>query len=131
MKILILDDDDVRHEWFARELGNNELVHIHTFDEFVETLNKDSFDVIFLDHDLNDHGYKSVEIFGMPYSRPTELTGLDAAEHMTNLPSSKRPDKVIVHSWNPGGARLMMDTLKKAGFNAIRWEFDPSQKIKV
>lgn len=53
-RILFLDDQPIRHKEFARRFANAERVHVETFEEFEKALQGPRFDVMFLDHDLND-----------------------------------------------------------------------------
>lgn len=141
MRILVLDDDDARHGYFAKQFIGHEVTHVHTYTECIQTLlDNDPFEVVFLDHDLNDHGYRStadektdyVQRSLTRFSREGELDGRDVAEDMVRLfPVEKRPYQVVVHSWNPQGAKEMMSILKDAGFNVQRWEFDPRANLKI
>lgn len=136
MRILVLDDDENRHDYFARELAllGQEVVHTWTYDQCVDALtNQDRFDVVFLDHDLNDHGVKSVMVGGSLYGGIQELDGRDVAYYMAQrLDKDKRPGQVVVHSWNPDGAREMVQILRDDGYtNVVRWEFNPKQKLKL
>ena len=141
MRILVLDDDDVRHEYFARQFANHDILHVHTYSECLNALlNNDWYDVVFLDHDLNDHGYRSVADERANYfqrsltrfSRPGLLDGRDVVEDMVKmLPPEKVPSQVVVHSWNDAGGAEMMSMLNDAGYNALRWVFDPSKTIKI
>ena len=113
MKILVLDDDDVRHEAFKFAYWKYDLHQARTHDEAVALLEKHSpYDRVFLDHDLNDHQYIS-----------RERTGLDTAAFITNLPRDKHPKEVIVHSWNPDGAKYMVQRLHDGDIRTIRWLF--------
>lgn len=114
MKILVLDDDDVRHEAFKFAFCTEELYQARTHDEAVALLDKHSpFDRVFLDHDLNDHQYVS-----------RERTGLDTAAYIANLPREKHPKEVVVHSWNPDGAKYMIQRLRDNDVRVIRWLFN-------
>ncbi len=117
-RILFLDDDDVRHSWWERKFPTDqfERVHAHTIDEFVEALNGPKFDVVFLDHDLNDHPrfYISKAADGMYGS--VYLNGQDAAHILANIEEAKWPAKVNIHSWNDGGAQAMEYILTSRGF---------------
>lgn len=97
MRYLFLDDDDLRHELFAEWHSGDEVVHAHTVQEFIDIINNNpAFDVMSLDHDLNDFRpqYQSLDERGL------RLNGQDVAEFLTKLPIGKRPKKIIIHSWN-------------------------------
>lgn len=118
MKILILDDDEVRHERFKIHLFNFEVVHAHTYDQFLELVGKERFDAIFLDHDL-EFEEKAATVIESRYAN-----GMDAARHVAALPEKLRPELVVVHSWNMYAASRMMDVLLEAKYVSVRWVFE-------
>lgn len=128
MRILILDDDDIRHEAFKWKLaGRHDCVHVHTVDEAVHALaNHAVYDIAFLDHDLNDHQYSSIK--SVSFSK-IGLTGYDVASYIAReLAPAQRPKTVVVHSWNTPGGDSMMMVLREAGIRALRWFFDSTFK---
>lgn len=114
MRILVLDDEQVRHDEFARRWATYERVHVKTVGEAIEALEGGKFDVATLDHDLED-------FVCLPY--PVELTGLDVARYIARMPPEKRPNQVVVHSWNPVGAANMVNALQDGGIHAVRVPF--------
>lgn len=131
-KVLVLDDDDIRHEWFKEYFKDFEAQHVYTVDGAITALIADpQYDFVFLDHDLNDnHKYRSVKKIdgdNIPdYVGPctVELTGVDVAIFIARiLEPGKRPKEVVVHSWNPPGAERMIQTLRDAGIKTHKWEF--------
>jgi hypothetical protein len=132
MRLLILDDDPSRHAHFAKKFAEHERVHCFTFDEFErELLYGERFHATLLDHDLADFGTPSViegcSVYGSQESQ--ELTGTDAALLMANrLLPEKRPDQVVIHSWNIPGAARMAAILRDAGFeNVVVQPFNPKE----
>jgi CheY-like chemotaxis protein len=123
-KILILDDDRVRHycfdEKFAIDYPDAKIDHVYTANECIEALKRtDKYDLVHLDHDLGDFG---------PYSDEKEHTGVDVCRWMAGtdgLTEDKRPDMIIVHSWNATGAKRMIDILRDAGFTVFQKLFSP------
>jgi CheY-like chemotaxis protein len=113
LKILVLDDDDIRHEAFALEFEKHIVTHVRTYDEAVTALDGERFDLIQLDHDLNDFPLlrqsKAESIVGK-----FEMTGYDVAKVIAALPDEKKPGRVVIHSWNPPGARAMHEVLFRA-----------------
>jgi hypothetical protein len=99
-RFLFLDDDNQRHMTFTKRYWDNERVHVNTFERFCDAINGPKFDVIFLDHDLNDFGENSIEN-GTYGTR--ELTGYDCC----------------IHSWNTPGATRMAAYLKDFGFSVV------------
>lgn len=108
MRILFLDDMEVRHTTAraAAEAHGHEMISAYTAEDAIGWLEREAFDVAFLDHDLADEHYSA------PYASPS--TGGTAhsgravarwiAEHGT-------PPIVVIHSFNPDGARAMAETL--------------------
>ena len=125
MKFLVLDDDEERHTKFESLLGGpkNSVTHVYNLRNFIAEITVNVFDVIFLDHDLYD--FKD-----LPDGSHVEFTGYDAAKALSLLPIANRPRQVFVHSWNPDGARRMMDCLKDNNFNVTRWVFDPKANVR-
>lgn len=120
MRILVLDDDMERHQAFARNFDGHDVVHVDCYDGALAALLKQPrFDVVYLDHDLNDFGLKSYGPGDSMYGGLRELDGHDVAVFMAReLPEPKYPERVVVHSWNPEGAKAMLTTLRKANFDA-------------
>jgi len=92
MKILFLDDEEVRYEELCRRLPNLKVDRAADMEQFVCLLRDQDYDVIFLDHDLG-HNTK---------------TGMDCARflvrHYKNKPTTCQ---VLVHSLNNIGANAM------------------------
>lgn len=127
MRILVLDDDDVRHERFKDYFRGHEVSHVYTVDGAITALIGDPvFDFAFLDHDLNDYHHKSLHNDG-GYGK-VELNGVDVASFIARiLDVEKRPREVVVHSWNPAGARSMINILRDASIKTHQWVFDSSK----
>jgi len=124
MNILILDDDKQRHNRFKLWFIGHSVRHVYTVKEFIQQISQNQFDYIFLDHDLNDHDAISV-------SDGREQTGLDAAKALSQLPRKFWPKEVIVHSFNPMGAKAMVEELQSHGLKVLRWMFDPKAELKI
>jgi hypothetical protein len=117
MRILVLDDDtEERHPNFARRFKGHVVVHVCTCAEACAALEKNPrFDLAQLDHDLCD--FVEDPDSGLTFER----TGTDVAEFIVlTLPKELRPKKIIVHSWNPGGAQRMLEMFRDVGIDAIR-----------
>jgi len=108
MRILILDDDPDRHEWFEKAFSGKDITKAYTYEEAVSALDSGKkYDVVFLDHDLG-----SVE------------NGVDVATHIAkSIPEHSIPELVWIHSMNPVGARRMEDVLKDRGIRFCRTPF--------
>lgn len=123
MKILVLDDNEQRHESFAQRFSRDcDVTHVRTVTEALEALRDKSYDLVYLDHDLEDYQQSGM------YGSSVELTGLDVARFIARMPEvvGQPPTRVVVHSWNPAGARAMVSTLREAG---IPTTYEPFQDI--
>jgi hypothetical protein len=134
-RILILDDDQTRHDAFKARLtkhyGSDGVVLVQhiSFEKFNNCLTEmEKFDIIYLDHDLGDHTSENIVRGSGIYGRDLSFNGQDAALCVAALPKDKHPDKVIVHSWNPPGARMMVNILREAGISVAYEPFSPPQE---
>ena len=110
MRILVLDDNELRHEMMGKKLRDrgNEVVQAWNYAEAVQALDGRAFDTLYLDHDLDD--------FTLMMYGSLERTGVDVVLHLTRcIPKEKFPGLVIVHSWNIDGAHRMQCLLRSAG----------------
>lgn len=118
MRILVLDDDEIRHEQFRDNLKEHSVVHVYTAEEAGEALAKEKFDLVYLDHDLQDF-QNNPSGYGV-----VEQTGMDVARYIARyLAPQKHPSKVIVHSWNVSGGPRMVSVLRDAGISAVYQPF--------
>lgn len=113
MKILILDDMIVRHDFFDKSFKGHDVVHVFTFSDFVKKLENDVFDLIHLDHDLGEDVNCDVWFDGWGNKR--EFNGVDAAVKVCELEDNMLPKKVIIHSINAVGSRSMLNILQRRG----------------
>lgn len=109
MRILVLDDQDTRHEQIRARLMGHDVTHAYLWSDFARALDGERFDVIMLDHDLGD----MIEQERKPgmYGASTVYDGQDAARAVAELPEHKWPRFTLVHSWNEDGAKRMVDVL--------------------
>ena len=102
MRILFLDDDHERLVAAKRHFPGQELILVETAKQAIDAIDSmPRFDLIHLDHDL-----------GGIFLPSDEKSGYHVACHIANLPKSKLPDNIIVHSYNPDGAKRMLAALK-------------------
>jgi hypothetical protein len=110
LNIFILEDTQERIDWFKKQFDNHYLTIAEYVNEPVCQCLKDrKFDLIFLDHDLEDH-----------LTRPTNVkTGNTLAKYLVknNLQSQAI---FYVHSMNPIGANNIVRTLNDAGYE-VQW----------
>lgn len=106
-RILFLDDDETRHQSFAKATVGHIVTHVRTVEECKSALlSMDPFDLVSLDHDLGGQTFVS-EIDG---------TGTEVALFIRDeLPAEKLPGRFIVHSFNPVGALRMIEYIKDRG----------------
>lgn len=112
MKILFLDDDKARHRKFREWSIGCEVVFVFTYEEAIKALEEHVFDEAHLDHDLSEEAAMGLPVEG-------EKTGLDVAKHIAAMLPDKRPERVVVHSFNDAGARWMGRVLRDAGVRVI------------
>jgi CheY-like chemotaxis protein len=105
MRVLIVDDEKIRHEEFDKKLGrmfgnNYESAHAYSANDAIKILEEQqTFDVIFLDHDL-----------GLDYKN-----GKDVSEYLKLHPSKQATD-IIIHSGNYSGSMAMQADLPMARY---------------
>lgn len=121
MRILILDDDQVRHEAFARIYSQHERVHVTRYSEAVFALENDVFDLVHLDHDLE--GDPDADTFRDGWGQLQHYNGAHVARLICSLPNGCKPKRAIVHSINNSStaAPAMTSDLNKAGIPTV-WE---------
>lgn len=140
MKILILDDQPERHEGFIKIFSrggpnSHKLTHAWTYDQCIEALKNNHFDMICLDHDLGDMTLVPDDVIitspnfsltyrpstapgGMYSSSEKYLDGRDVCRWIVE--NLKEPNYFLIHSWNESAAREMEKTLLDAGHSVRR-----------
>lgn len=101
MRILFVDDEQYRMDTFLSNAIGSSVTFAYNADSAIEILKRESFDIIFLDHDLAPEHYAS--------SHPDDKNGQylcrKIMEHDIRVPW------IIVHSLNPQGAARMIEVL--------------------
>jgi CheY-like chemotaxis protein len=106
MKILILDDSQVRLQTFRRKLIGAVVTCVEHADECIKELETNGpFNLLLLDHDLD----------GQVYVPSGPGTGYEVALWLKNNPD-KKPEKIILHTCNEAGALRMLEELPEAMF---------------
>jgi CheY-like chemotaxis protein len=114
VRILVLDDDSHRHQWFDAHTEAHDSVW--SAKEARRALQENPrYDLVFLDHDLAEDYSVVPAVWGED--------GRTVARFIAALPEDKRPGMVHIHSVNPGGAIEMEAILKGAGVAVARAEF--------
>jgi CheY-like chemotaxis protein len=114
MRILVLDDDSRRHEWFDANIeGHDSAWSAKEARQALEA--NPRYDLVFLDHDLAED-----------YSVVPAAWGEDGrtvARFIAAMPADKRPGMAHIHSSNWGAAMEMEAILSAAGVKVARAEF--------
>ncbi len=122
--IFLLDDDRRRHRWFEKRFEGDDLEIAETVDEAKLLLEENSYDAIFLDHDLLPHHYESND--HDDFAR----TGFAIAEFLDENKSLQRAATIIVHTRNADAGIRMVEKLRESNRNAEYVPF-PMLDIKI
>lgn len=109
ISVFLLDDDRRRHRWFKKRFEGDEVFIAETVEEAKKLLSEQSYDAIFLDHDLLPEHYESNnhDDFGR--------TGYAIAEWLTERKELQRASTIIVHTRNADAAIKMVEKLRESG----------------
>ena len=110
-KILILEDDPVRHSAFRKNFWSCELTIVVTAQEAIKDLTENKYDILFLDHDLG----------GTTFAPSDENSGYGVAKFLEQNPKYK-PNLIILHSLNPQGRTAMNMALPEAIQKPFIWQ---------
>ena len=116
LRVFLLDDDTLRHEWFARQFKGEQLDVADTAARAVELLAANHYDLIFLDHDLLPEHYYAEEF-------DDERSGYAVARWLAESPSKLAAATIIVHTRNADGALRMVELLRRTGRQAVHVPF--------
>lgn len=116
MRVLVLEDDDQRILWFAQKLFCHRLTFAFTSVDAIDLLNDNSFDLIFLDHDLCEEHYNSyiASLSSDEEWRADKYdhnTGMAVAKFLAENPDKSPSARIIVHTLNPIAQLRMQNTL--------------------
>jgi len=120
IRVFVLEDDARRHDWFAKRFKGDYLDIADTVPKAQELLTNNSYDAIFLDHDLQPEHYHSS-------TTDDERTGYAIASWLAAKPELQRASTILVHTRNADGAMRMVEELRRAGRAA---EFVPFPLLK-
>ena len=111
IRIFLLEDDERRCAWFEKRF-KGDMLHISCdITEAKQLLEANTYDSIFLDHDLRPEHYGST-------INDDERTGFAIAHFLASHPQLQRAAFIMVHSYNPDGAMRMVEELRGAGRQA-------------
>jgi CheY-like chemotaxis protein len=111
IRVFLLDDDKRRHRWFTARFKGDFVEIADNVEQAQELLEANSYDAIFLDHDLHPEHYNSD-------SRDDERTGYAIALWLAANPELQAAATILVHTRNADGAMRMVEELRRAGRNA-------------
>jgi hypothetical protein len=105
ISVFLLDDDQRRHRWFKKRFSGDLMAIAETVIEAKKILQKDSFDAIFLDHDLLPEHYDSQK-------HDDENTGYAIALWLAENKQMQSAATIIVHTRNSEGGMRMVELLR-------------------
>jgi hypothetical protein len=111
IRVFLLDDDTRRHEWFSKRFKGDVIDVADNVESAQQYLSANSYDAIFLDHDLHPEHYHAK-------SHDDERTGFAIASWLAANPELQRASTILVHTRNADGAIRMVEELRKSGRSA-------------
>lgn len=111
IKVFVLDDDSRRHRWFRKRFSSDVIDVAETVADAKPYLEKDSYDAVFLDHDLLPHHYDSDK-------HDDENTGYAIAAWLGENKHIQSAATIIIHTRNSDAGMRMIEILRKNGRNA-------------
>ena len=108
IRVFLLDDDTRRHEWFRKRFKGDIVDIADDVEAALQYLSANSYDAIFLDHDLHPEHYHAD-------SYDDERTGYAIASWLAANPELQRASTILVHTRNADGAIRMVEELRKSG----------------
>lgn len=123
LHILVVEDSDTRFKSIRDALDDNIVKRVKTAPEAQTALTRERFDLVMLDHDLDEAHYEG---------KPTEeMTGADLTLWMRSQPEGfMEPRAFFIHSHNPVGSAHMWSDLTRA-FKDKRVEYSPWGALKT
>jgi hypothetical protein len=123
IRIFVLDDDRRRHRWFKRRFEGDDLDIAETVSDAKPFLQKNSYDAVFLDHDLLPHHYDSGE-------HDDENTGYAIALWLAENKNIQTAATVIVHTRNSDAGMRMIELMRSKG-RSVEYVPFPLLDIKI
>lgn len=111
MRILILEDQEIRQKKFVFNLIGNEVFITASVKECIDHLDRLPWDILFLDHDIEG-----------PWLCPSGPgTGYEVACWLEQHPE-RQPKLIFTHSYNVTGVENICRALPKAQYFKYAWE---------
>jgi CheY-like chemotaxis protein len=111
IRVFLLDDDKRRHRWFSVRFKGDFVDVADNVEQAQQFLSANSYDAIFLDHDLHPEHYNAL-------SHDDERTGYAIASWLAANPQLQRASTIVVHTRNADGAMRMVEELRRSGRTA-------------
>lgn len=111
IRVFLLDDDKRRHQWFSARFKGDVIDVADNVESAQQFLSSNSYDAIFLDHDLHPEHYHAT-------GHDDERTGYAIASWLAANPELQRASTILVHTRNADGAIRMVEELRRAGRTA-------------
>jgi response regulator RpfG family c-di-GMP phosphodiesterase len=111
IRVFLLDDDQRRQKWFAERFKGDLIDMADNVRQAQQLLGENSYDAIFLDHDLHPEHYNSLD-------RDDERTGYAIASWLAANPDLQRASTILVHTRNADGAMRMVEEMRRSGRSA-------------
>ncbi len=108
INVFVLDDDVRRHRWFTKRFRGDDLDIAQNVSTAMDLLSQNSYDAIFLDHDLLPEHYESSRF-------DDENTGYAIALWLNQNRSLQSAATIIVHTRNSEGGMRMVEALREKG----------------
>ncbi|MFN2494064.1 MAG: cyclic-phosphate processing receiver domain-containing protein [Pyrinomonadaceae bacterium] len=108
IRVFLLDDDRRRHRWFSTRFKGDLVDVAQNVKQAKRLLSENSYDAIFLDHDLHPEHYTSS-------SKDDTRTGYAIASWLATHPELQPASTILVHTRNADGAMRMVGELRGAG----------------
>lgn len=116
MRVLILEDDINRIKQFKKKFIDHDVTICYEPKEAIRKLKDSNWDILYLDHDLDDD-----------HVVPGEHTGYEVAEWLSkNI--DRCPAEIYVHSLNRYGRKKMIEILPQSVLAPYVWD-KPYEKI--
>jgi CheY-like chemotaxis protein len=111
IRVFLLDDDRRRHRWFSARFKGDFVDVADNVEQAQQFLSENSYDAIFLDHDLHPEHYNNL-------SHDDLRTGYAIALWLAANPQLQRASTILVHTRNADGAMRMVEELRRSGRTA-------------
>ena len=124
LRVFLLDDDPLRHEWFTKQFKGDRLHLTAEPERAIEMLSENYYDLVFLDHDLLPEHYHSDTL-------DDDRSGYAVARWLASRPDRQASSSIVVHTRNADGALRMVKLLRDVGRQAEHIPFHTlAPKIK-